>query len=328
MIRLGYQIPNFDYPGVDDAALFEAVVDQAVAAEASGFDTVLVMDHFYQLPMLGPADARMLESYTLLSGIAARTERVRLSALVTGNTYRNPAHLAKVVTALDIVSSGRAICGMGAGWFELEHDAFGYEFGTFTDRFEKLEEALEIITAMFRDERPTLHGKHYDVTDVINQPAPVQAGGVPLLIGGSGEKKTLRMVAQYAQESNLVCGSDEIPRKLDALAGHCSDLGRDRSEIGVSMLTSVLLAPTTAAMERARDEYFASRGMVWSDLDDDTRDQLTQMVMMGDPDTIAARVQTDFLDQGIDGIVINMVANGHDPDIVSLAGETLGPLLS
>lgn len=328
MIRLGDQIPFFDYPGVGTADLFEAVVDQALAAESSGFDTVLLMDHFYQLPMIGPPDARMLECYTLLGGLAARTETIRLSALVTGNTYRNPALLAKVVTTLDVVSAGRAICGIGAGWFELEHDSLGYEFGTFSDRFEKLEEALEIITGMFRDERPTLDGKHYKVTEAINQPAPVQSGGVPVMIGGAGEKKTLRLAAQYAQESNLICGVQEIPRKLDALAGHCSDLGRDRSEISVSFLSSVLMAPDTAAVEKVRDEFFGSRGMVWSDLDDDTRDQLSEMVIMGDPDTVAERVQRELVDQGIDGMVINMIANGHDPEIVALAGETLAPLFA
>ena len=141
---------------------------------------------------------------------------MRLGALVTGNTYRNPTLLAKTITALDIVSGGRAQLGIGAGWFELEHDSLGFEFGTFTDRFEKLEEALQIILPMLRDERPTLAGKHYTVKDAINQPPPIAR--IPIMIGGSGEKKTLRMVAQYADESNLTSTADEMPRKLDVLA--------------------------------------------------------------------------------------------------------------
>ena len=155
MTRLGYQIPNFTYPGVGPADLFDVVAGQAAAADRSGFDTVLVMDHFYQLPMIGSARRTTCSSATRCSPRLAReTSNVRLSALVTGNTYRNPALLAKEVTTLDIVSSGRAQLGIGAGWFELEHDALGFEFGTFTDRFEKLEEALQIIIPMLRGERP------------------------------------------------------------------------------------------------------------------------------------------------------------------------------
>ena len=168
---------------------------------------------------------------------------MRLSALVTGNTYRNPTLLAKTITALDHVSDGRATLGIGAGWFELEHQSLGYEFGTFTDRFEKLEEALQIIVPMLRGERVTFAGKHYSVNDAVNSPAPISR--IPVMIGGSGEKKTLRMVAQYADESNLSSGPiDEIPRKLDVLAAHCERLGRDRSEIKVTKLLMVCVAPT------------------------------------------------------------------------------------
>ena len=168
MTRLGYQIPNFTYPGVAPDAIFANVVQQAKTAEANGFDRVLLMDHFYQLPGLGDPHDYMLECYTTLAALAQHTETVRLSALVTGNTYRNPAILAKTITALDLVSGGRATLGIGSGWFELEHDAFGIPFNTFTERFEKLEEALNIILPMLRGERPTLDGKHYQVTDAIN----------------------------------------------------------------------------------------------------------------------------------------------------------------
>src|SRR3954451_15553892 len=163
MTRLGYQIPNFTYPGVEPAGLFDEVARQASAADRSGFDTVLLMDHFYQLPMLGAPDANMLECYTTLGALARETSTVRLGALVTGNTYRNPTLLAKSITALDVVSGGRAQLGIGAGWFEFEHDSLGFEFQTFTERFEKLEEALQIIIGMLRDEQPSLDGKHYGV---------------------------------------------------------------------------------------------------------------------------------------------------------------------
>ena len=206
---LGYQIPNFTYPDTAPDQLFPTIVAQALEAENSGFDTVLVMDHFYQLPILGAPDEPMIECYTLLSALAQHTSRVRLSSLVTGNTYRNPTLLAKSVTALDVVSGGRAQLGIGAGWFEFEHQSLGFEFGTFTDRFEKLEEALQIILPMLRGERPSLDGKWYHVEEAINSPAPL--GRIPVMIGGGGEKKTLRMVAQYADESNLI-GRPRISR--------------------------------------------------------------------------------------------------------------------
>ena len=206
---LGYQIPNFTYPDTAPDQLFPTIAAQAVEAENSGFDTVLVMDHFYQLPILGAPDEPMIECYTLLSALAQHTSRVRLSSLVTGNTYRNPTLLAKSVTAVDVVSGGRAQLGIGAGWFEFEHQSLGFEFGTFTDRFEKLEEALQIILPMLRGERPSLDGKWYHVEEAINSPAPL--GRIPVMIGGGGEKKTLRMVAQYADESNLI-GRPRISR--------------------------------------------------------------------------------------------------------------------
>ena len=241
MTRLGYQIPNFTYPGVAADQLFPTVVAQAQEAENSGFDTVLVMDHFYQLPMLGEPDDPMIECYTLLAALAQHTSKVRLSSLVTGNTYRNPTLLAKTVTALDVVSGGRAQLGIGAGWYELEHDSLGYEFGTFTDRFERLEEALQIILGMLAGEAPSLDGDRYRVTKALNVPAPLSK--IPVMIGGGGERKTLRMVAQYADESNLLCTPADIPRKLDALAEHCERLGRDRSEITVTVQTSACGTP-------------------------------------------------------------------------------------
>ena len=185
MTRLSCQITNFTYPVEAPADSIPAVLVQAKAAEAAGFDRVLLMDHFYQLPGIGDPDDPMFECYTALAALAQHTETVGLSALVTGNTYRNPAVLAKTVTTLDHVSGGRAGLGIGSGWFELEHDAFGIPFETFTERFEKLEEALNIIIPMFADERPTLDGKHYQVTDAINSPAPPIMTGI--FDSGAGE---------------------------------------------------------------------------------------------------------------------------------------------
>ncbi len=314
MTRLGYQIPNFTYPGIEQKDIFANVIAQAKAAEDAGFDRVFVMDHFYQLPGIGEPDEPMYECYTALSALAQHTSKVRLSALVTGNTYRHPTLLAKAVTALDHVSGGRATLGIGAGWFELEHNSLGYEFGTFTDRFEKLEEALQIIIPMLNGERVSLQGKHYQVDDAINSPAPISK--IPIMIGGSGEKKTLRMVAQYADESNLASGGiDEIPRKLDVLAAHCERLGRDRSEIVMTKLQMVMVAPTMEEAEADLQEVAAAKG--WNQ---EAQDFAKMILIYGDADTVGERLQA-CMDTGIDGMTINLAGNGHKLDRIGLLGE-------
>ena len=324
MTKLGYQIPNFTYPGTAPADLFPLVAAQAAAADRSGFDTVLLMDHFYQLPMLGQPDANMMECYTTLGALARETSNVRLGALVTGNTYRNPTLLAKSITALDIVSGGRAQLGIGAGWFEFEHDSLGYEFNTFTERFEKLEEALQIILPMLRDESVSLDGKHYTVKDTINHPAPLSK--IPVMIGGSGEKKTMRMVAQYGDESNLTCPEDEVGRKLDALAGHCERLGRDRSEIKVSKHLNVCIADTHDEAYNDLAGFLGDRGLDLSTMDEETKDLIMGMVIWGDADEVGERI-SKVMALGVDGVTISLPGNGHIPGRVELLGATASKAL-
>ena len=320
MTRLGYQLPNFTYPDTTPDQIFAKVVAQAKAAEAAGFDRVLLMDHFYQLPGLGAHTEPMLECYTMLSALAQHTSTVRLSALVTGNTYRHPTLLAKSITALDHVSGGRATLGIGAGWFELEHNSLGYEFGTFTDRFEKLEEALQIILPMLRGETVTFAGKHYRVTDAVNSPAPIST--IPIMIGGNGEQKTLRMVAQYADESNLAGGPiSEIPHKLDVLAAHCDRLGRDRSEIKVTKLLMCHVAPTMEQADADLRATAAAKG--WND---EVVDIAKGVLMFGDPDTIGEQLEAAMA-TGLDGMTINLPACGHIPERIELLGEIASRVL-
>ena len=314
MTRIGYQIPNFTYPGTPETAIFDSVVAQARAAESAGFDRVFVMDHFYQLPGIGDPEEPMLECYSLLSALAQHTEKVGLAALVTGNTYRHPSLLAKAVTALDHVSWGRATLGIGAGWFQLEHDSLGFEFGTFTDRFEKLEESLRIVVPMLRGETVSLAGKHYQVSEAVNSPPPISR--IPIMIGGNGEKKTLRMVAQYADESNLASGSiSEIPRKLEVLEEHCERLGRDRSEIVVTKLQMVCVAPTMEEAETDLREVAAAKG--WSE---EVTEMAKMILIFGDADTVGEKLQA-CMDTGIDGMTINLAANGHKLERIGLLGE-------
>ena len=324
MTKLGYQIPNFNYPGNDRSTLFDTVVAQAKAADRSGFDTVLLMDHFYQLPLLGQPDDYMLECYTALGALARETSNVRLSALVTGNTYRNPTLLAKVITTLDIVSGGRAQLGIGAGWFELEHDQLGFEFGTFTDRFQRLEEALQIIIPMLKGERPTLDGKHYSVKTAINEPQPL--GPIPIMIGGSGEKKTLRMVAQYADESNLTSGPEELPRKLEVLAAHCEKIGRDRSEIKVSQHLNGCIAQTHDEAYADLKAFLNQRGIDIDNLDGPMKEMILGRLVWGDPDEVGEKLSS-ILEMGPDGFTISLPGQAHDAERVELLGTVAAKVL-
>jgi F420-dependent oxidoreductase-like protein len=322
--RLGYQIPNFTYPGLAPADLFPAVVHQAQEAEASGFDTVLVMDHFYQLNAYGPPEHEMLECYTLLSALAQHTDRVRLSPLVSGNTYRNPALLVKQVTTLDHVSGGRAQLGIGAGWYELEHRSLGFEFGTFTERFQKLEEALQIVKAMLAGERPTMKGSWYTVNDAINSPPPLSK--IRVMIGGGGEKKTLRLAAQYADESNLICAPSDVPRKLDALDRHCQALGRERAGIVVTVHNTVCVAPTREEAVAEVDAFLASGGVDVASMNEEDANRMRSRITFGDPDELGEILASRLLD-GVDGFTVSAPANGHIPGRVILLGEVLSKVV-
>ena len=327
-IRMALQIPNFTYPDTPPSALFERIAASAREAEASGFDAVFVMDHFYQLPMLGPTHHEMLEAYPLLGALAAQTQRVRLGTLVAGNTYRNPAHFAKIVTTLDVVSRGRAILGIGAGWFEPEHQGYGFDFPPVGEPRQPLAEALQIIVPMLRGEKPTFEGRYYRTHEALNVPAPVQAGGPAILIGGTGEQRTLKLVARYADESNWTCPPEEFARKLEALDKHCAAVGRKRSDINVTWLGSVMVAPTMEAAEKLRDEYLRARGMDWGALPPAMRERIAAVMVLGDPDTVGEFVQTKIIGQGLDGIIVNLPANGHEPEAVRLAAQTLKAALS
>src|SRR5213596_3718454 len=181
MPHFGLQLPSFTFPDVPDAELFERIATIAGAAEDAGFDSFWVMDHYHQIPNIGAPSEPMLEAYTVLAGVAARTSRIKLGAMVTGVTYRNPAFLAKVVTTLDIVSAGRAILGIGAAWNESESRAYGYEWPPVAERFERLEDALVICRSMFTQERSTYAGKQHHVDGALNVPQPVRQGGPEIL---------------------------------------------------------------------------------------------------------------------------------------------------
>jgi len=309
-IRLGYQIPNFTYPGVGTGDLFDTVAAQAREAEAAGFDTVLVMDHFYQLPGIGAPENNMLEAYTTLGALASLTSTIQLSALVTGNTYRNPALLAKTVTTLDVVSRGRAVLGIGAGWFEREHHDYGFEFGTFGQRFERLEEALAIIAPMLRGEPATLEGKWYTARGALNNPRVRPT--VPIMLGGSGERKTFRLAARFADHMNIICDVDDLPRKVAVLRQRCEEIGRDPGTLATSYLVMGLVGENRQEAEE-----------LGGSVPEDRRNR----AFLGTADQVAEQLQEKVIGAGIDGITINLIRNGHRPGIVTRVGEALRPLV-
>ncbi|MFB7876124.1 LLM class F420-dependent oxidoreductase [Nocardia sp. NPDC056064] len=325
-IRLGYQMPTFSNTA-SVRELFPTVIAQARAAEAAGFDAAFVMDHFYQLPLLGAPDEPMLEAYSALSGLATATERIQLSALVTGNTYRNPALLAKTVSTLDVVSGGRAVLGIGAGWFELEHQQYGFEFGTFTERFERLDEALQIITPMLRGERPTFTGKWYRTENAINEPRI--RDDLPILLGGGGEKKTFRLAAQFADHLNIICNASELPGKVEALHQRCAEANRDPATLDTSFLAFVIVDSDGDRARKIQADILARQGIDLSTLTEaERRTTIADRQFAGTPDEVAEQIQTRVLDHGIDGVIVNMVANGHEPGTLDLAGQALKPLVA
>jgi F420-dependent oxidoreductase-like protein len=199
------------------------------------------MDHFYQLPALGGGDQPMLEAYTLLGALAATTSRAQLGTLVTGVTYRNPAMLAKIITTLDVISKGRAILGIGAAWHDIEHEGLGFDFPGVKERMDRLEEAVQICRAMFRDDHASFEGKYYSIRDARNLPRPVRPGGPKIMIGGGGEKRTLKLVAQYADQCNVAGDIDTIRHKIKVIHEHCAAVGRDPAEVEITRMATLML---------------------------------------------------------------------------------------
>jgi F420-dependent oxidoreductase-like protein len=230
-MQLGIHFMNFTLPG-EPARLPAVLAATARAAEQAGATWFTMMDHYFQMPPYGGAEAPMLEGYTSLGFVAGQTERMTLGLLVTGVTYRHPGLLAKIVTTLDVLSGGRAMLGIGAAWYDREHNGLGVPFPPLKERFERLEETLQIVHQMWSENDGPYAGAHYQLSETINLPQTIRRPHPPILIGGSGEKKTLRLVAKYANACNLFAlPLPEVKRKLNILAEHCDTEGRDYDSI-------------------------------------------------------------------------------------------------
>jgi len=229
-VKLGLQIPSYTWPGGPER-LGETLRDVVQRAEAAGYDSIWVMDHFFQIPVIGPADLPMLEAYTTLAHIAGVTSRVGLGSLVTGVTYRHAGVLAKIVTTLDVLSGGRAWLGIGAAWNEHEHRGLGVPFPPVAQRFVELEETIRVCLQMWSDDNGPFEGSHHHLTETLNSPQAISKPHPPILIGGGGERKTLRLVARYADACNVFGDADAFRHKMEILRRHCEREGRNYDEI-------------------------------------------------------------------------------------------------
>ena len=306
-IRLGLQIPNFNFPGVSEGELFERLSEVATTAESSGIDTVLVMDHLHQIRGVGPPENWMLEGNAILGALAARTERVNLSLLVGATTYRNPALHAKLTTTLDVISGGRAMFGLGAAWNDVEHDGYGFEFPPVRERMDRLDEALTIVRKMFTEERPSFEGRHYRIHEALNEPRPVQPGGPRIMVGGGGEQRTLRIAAKHADMTHwFAIGTEALMRKNEVLERYCAEIGRDPGTIERTMG-----APVIVAADEAEATTILER------MPEDRR----PFAKVGTPEQMAGAMRP-YLDAGFTGFTFNNSLY-RTPEQIARVGELL-----
>ena len=303
----GFHMPTFTFRGVSNDRLFDRVVENAKAAERAGFDLVTVMDHLYQIRGIGPETEPMMEAYTTLSALATQTSRVKLGTLVTGVTYRNPALLAKMVTTLDVISKGRAILGIGAAWNEDEHRGYGFEFPPIARRMDRLDEALTIARLMFREERPSFEGKYYRIDRAVNVPRPIQPGGPKILVGGGGERRTLRLLAQHGDIGHWFGGNlEDLKRKKQVFEQHCEAVNRDPSEVLLTVGLTLVLA------ENEKDARALMAGL------SPERRAMAQTANVAE----AAEVIGKYLDAGFGGFTFNNNVL-QTPESMGLAGEVI-----
>jgi F420-dependent oxidoreductase-like protein len=293
MTTFGLQLPDFSWiVDADPATTMDRLRACGEAADDAGYSSLWVMDHLLQLPPLGGPAASILEGYVTLGALAAVTKKVELGTLVTGVTYRNPAHLAKQIGSLDALSGGRTILGIGAAWYDVEHAAYGWDFPPVSERFDRLREAVTICRGMFDNETFTHTGTHYSVAEARMVPRPVRR--IPIMIGGSGPKKTLRMVAEMADLCNIAGTAEVLVDKLAILDEHCANVGRSPAEIKRTNMVSLFVCPTDA-------ERDGLRGLLGYDTNTDVSNAMIISTAGEAVERLAAIAAT-----GIDEIIVNL----------------------
>jgi F420-dependent oxidoreductase-like protein len=303
----GFHMPTFTFPGVPNDRLFDRVAENAKAAEAAGFDLVTVMDHFYQIRGIGPETEPMMEAYTTLSALATQTSRVKLGTLVTGVTYRSPALLVKQVTTLDVISKGRAIFGIGAAWNEDEHRGYGIEFPPIGRRLDRLGEALTIAKLMFTQDRPSFEGTYYKIDRALNVPRPIQPGGPKILIGGGGERRTLRLLAEHGDIGHWFGGNlEDLKRKKKVFEEHCAAVNRDPSDVLLTVGLTLVLAENEKDAKALMDGLSPERRAIAK----------TATVRQ------AAEVLAEYMEAGFGGFTFNNNVL-QTKESIALAGELI-----
>jgi F420-dependent oxidoreductase-like protein len=293
-LRFGLQIPSFSFASRPRDNVFSVTRDIARRAESEGFDSLWLMDHLFQIPIVAPETEPLLDCWTGLAALAECTQRIRLGTLVAAAGFRPPSIVAKMTSTLDVISGGRLTVGMGAGWCEWEHRGYGLPFPPVAERLERLEEALCILRAMWTEERATFIGKHFRVEGAVCSPKPVQKPHPPLLIGGSGARVTLRLAAQYAQAHNIGAGSPaECRRVLARLREHCERLGTDYAAIEKSRLTPILFGASAQDAQRRAEELRPQA---------ETPEAFRARTLIGTPEQVSEQLQ-EFIDAGVETFV-------------------------
>ncbi len=308
-MRFGYQNPSFLWPDRAPYEIFEHTRAKAQQVEELGFHSFWVMDHLIQIPGVGAPDEPFLEGWTTLAALAPLTRRLRLGILVTCIGYRSPALLAKMAAGVDIISRGRLIMGIGAGWFEEEYKQYGYDFPAPATRIRQLAEGIQIIKAMWTTSRATFGGRFFRIKDAILEPKPVQKPHPPILVGGSGEQLTLRVVARHADAANLFGAPPTIAHKLDVLRSHCEKVGRDFKEIEITKTDSIILARTRGKVQEKL------RRVGWADR--------PYKGISGTPEECIEQVRA-FQALGVTHLIVNVP--GNDEESLALFAQEVMPV--
>lgn len=297
-MQFGLQKPifTFDYRGDDTSQIIDSLKKLATTAENNGFDSFWVMDHFHQIPMIGKVEEPMLESWTTLSVVAGLTTKIKLGTLVTGIMYRYPAILAKVAATLDVLSKGRLFMGIGAAWNEEESNAYGIHFPAASERMSRLEEAIQIIRKMWTEEpSASFNGIYYQIRNAYCNPKPIQKPSPPILVGGSGERKTLKIVAKYADACNLFGSAETVKRKLNILKEHCKSVGRDYNSILKTKLSIIVVEDEKQTSEKKIEQIF--KGM--------PEEQIREFAIYGTPEDVLRQIES-FEQVGIQYLIVDL----------------------
>ena len=293
-MKFGFQHPNFTYDG-QGPAIVDSLRNLATQGESLGFDSFWVMDHFHQIPYVGEPQEPMLEGWTTQAVVAGFTSKIKLGTLVTGNVYRHPSVLAKTGATLDVLSKGRLFMGIGAAWNETEASAYGIPFPNLKERMRRLEEAVQIIKVMWTEDQASFKGRHYQIKNAYCNPKPIQKPHPPIMVGGSGERETLKIVAKYADACNIFGSTETVKRKLKILRDHCKAVGRDYDSVLKTRLGRVMIDKDRAAVQ----------ARVAKAMKDVPEERVRESLIFGTPEEITRQVES-FRDAGIEYFIVNL----------------------